>query len=86
MKKFDLSKAVKKAKTSVSKRSPEILTGIGIAGMIGTTIIAVRATPKALKLLEAETELKNENGEELSKADIVRTTWRCYIPDRKSVV
>ena len=48
MKKFDLSKAVKKAKTSVSKRSPEILTGIGIAGMIGTTIIAVRATPKEI--------------------------------------
>lgn len=80
MKKFELSKAVKNAKTSMSKHSPEILTGIGIAGMIGTTIVAVRATPKALKLLEAEKELKNENGEELSKADIVRTTWKCYIP------
>ena len=45
MKKFDLSKAVKNAKTSMSKHSPEILTGIGIAGMIGTTIVAVRATP-----------------------------------------
>ena len=80
MKKFELSKAVKNAKTSMSKHSPEILTGIGIAGMIGTTIVAVRATPKALKLLEAEKELKQENGEELSKADVVRTAWKCYIP------
>ena len=80
MKKFDLSKVVKNTKASVSKHSPEILTGIGIAGMIGTTVIAVRATPKALKLLEAERELKAENGEEISKTDIIKTTWKCYIP------
>ena len=27
------------------KHSPEILTGIGIAGMITTTVLAVKATP-----------------------------------------
>lgn len=80
MKKFDLSKVVKNAKTSMSKYSPEILTGIGIAGMIGTTIVAVRATPKALRLLETERELKAKNGEEMSKTDIIKTAWKCYIP------
>lgn len=39
-------------RTAVKKHSPEILTGIGIAGMITTTVMAVRATPKALILIE----------------------------------
>ncbi len=37
---------------AMKKHSPEILTGIGIAGMITTTVMAVKATPKALILLE----------------------------------
>lgn len=42
-------------RTSMVKHSPEILTGLGIAGFVTTTILAVRATPKALNLLkEAE--------------------------------
>lgn len=43
----------------MKKHSPEILTGIGIAGMITTTVMAVRATPKALILIEEKkTNLK----------------------------
>ena len=42
-------KGIQKA---VTKKSPEILTGIGIAGMITTTVLAVKATPKALELIE----------------------------------
>ena len=36
----------------LSKHSPEILTGIGVTGMITSTVLAVSATPKALQLLE----------------------------------
>lgn len=65
-------------KTAIKKHSPEILTGIGIAGMITTTVMAVRATPKALILIE---ERKEEIGaEKLEAMDMVRTTWACYIP------
>ena len=46
--KLNVSKLCKDAKVMVSKRSPEILTGLGIAGMITTTVLAVKATPKAL--------------------------------------
>lgn len=42
-----LSKFVRDTKRIVSKHSPEILTGIGVAGMITSTILAVKATPKA---------------------------------------
>ena len=47
----------------VSHNSPIILTGLGVAGLIGTTVMAVQATPKALSLLDDElyTEFKRQN-------------------------
>lgn len=69
---------VNNVKKVVIKRSPEILTGIGIAGMISAGILAVRATPKALELIrEREDELKVEK---LPVGETVKTTWKCYIP------
>ena len=73
MNKSNISKVLSSVRTSMAKHSPEILTGIGIAGMITTTVMAVRATPKALILIE---ERKEEIGaEELEVADVVKTTW-----------
>lgn len=66
------------AKSAARKHSPEILTGIGIAGMVTATVMAVKATPKALILIE---EKKNENHiEKLSTVDTVKTAWKPYIP------
>lgn len=68
----------KSAQAVVSKRSPEILTGIGIAGMITATVLAVRSTPKALELIE---EKKKEDGvDKLPPVEVVKTTWKCYLP------
>lgn len=76
--KKEIEKSFLSLKTAIKKHSPEILTGIGIAGMITTTVMAVRATPKALILIE---ERKEEIGaEKLEAMDMVRTTWACYIP------
>ena len=76
--KKELAKSFLSLKTAIKKHSPEILTGIGIAGMITTTVMAVRATPKALILIE---ERKEEIGaEKLEAMDMVKTTWACYIP------
>lgn len=83
MSKLNLSKIANDIHGTLVKRSPEILTGIGIAGMIATTVMAVRATPKALHLIvEAEDE-KIENDETfiaLSKKEIIQAAWKCYIP------
>lgn len=46
---------------SLSRHSPEILTGIGIAGMITSTVLAVRATPKAITLIEERKEELNKS-------------------------
>nr|DAS18594.1 MAG TPA: hypothetical protein [Caudoviricetes sp.] len=76
--KKELAKSFLSLKTAIKKHSPEILTGIGIAGMITTTVMAVRATPKALILIE---ERKEEIGaEKLEAMDMVKTAWACYIP------
>lgn len=46
---------------SVKKHSPEILTGVGIAGMVTTTVFAVKATPKALTLMDEEIHYRIQN-------------------------
>ena len=78
MDKSNITNIIKGIKASISRHSPEILTGIGIAGMVTTTILAVQATPKAIKLIEAEKRAKHVDA--LSPVDTVKTVWKCYIP------
>jgi hypothetical protein len=78
MNKPQLKPIIESVKTTIVKRSPEILIGIGLAGMITTTVLAVQATPKALALIEEEKKRKNEDS--LSVKDAVRVAWKCYIP------
>ena len=63
---------------AVKKHSPEILTGIGVAGMISAVVVAVGATPKALKLIEDKKE--QEQKDKLTVKETVKTAWKCYIP------
>lgn len=63
---------------TLKKHSPGILTGIGIVGLLATSIMAVDATPKAMELIR---EKKEELGvEKLTAAETVKATWKCYIP------
>lgn len=55
------NKFLKNVSTKLSKHSPEILTGIGIAGMITSTVLAVKATPKAITLIEERKEEINKS-------------------------
>ena len=72
-----LSKFFKSTKGYLTKHSPEILTGIGITGMITTTVLAVKATPKALELIE---EAEYNGMGELTIVDKVKVAWKPYIP------
>ena len=78
MSKPNLSNFCKRIKSNLGKHSPEILVGIGIAGMITTTVMAVKATPKAMTLIEQKK--KEEELTTLPPVDVVKTTWKCYIP------
>ena len=78
MNKEGLKRTIKSAERVLTKYSPGILTGIGITGMIGATFMAVKATPKALYLIEAKKE--ESEVEELTPIEIIKTCWKCYIP------
>lgn len=65
---------IAKAARTLNRNSPTILTGMGVAGVLSTAVLAVGATPKALMILD------DHRFEELDKKDIVQLTWRCYIP------
>lgn len=95
MNKSNVTNLIKNVKIGLGKRSPEILTGIGIAGMITTTVLAVKATPKALRLIEEEKHNQNrelldearKNGNEicaqidkLKPIEIVKVAWKPYVP------
>lgn len=73
----NLAKLANDVRMVMDKRSPEILTGIGIAGMVTTTVLAVNATPKALMLIEGA---KRRKGERLTKVEKIKACWKCYIP------
>ena len=78
MGKINLATITTNVRQFVSKRRPEILTGIGISGMITTSVLAVKATPKALELIE---EKKKEKGvDQLSPLEVVKAAWKPYIP------
>ena len=60
------------------KHSPEILVGLGIAGAASSVIFAIKATPKAVILLD---EKKKELGvEKLEAKEIIKTAAPVYIP------
>lgn len=62
----------------LAKESPSILTGLSVAGVFTTAILSINATPKALILIETE---KRETGNTtLTKLEIVKIVWKCYIP------
>lgn len=70
---MDIKKIRNNVVNAISDKSPEILIGFGLAGMLTSTVLAVKATPKALDILEQEDR-------ELSKVDKVKLTWKCYAP------
>ena len=93
--KFNVPKIIKSAQKSISKHSPEILTAVGIAGMITTTVLAVKATPKALELIDEEKKRRNQelvkqakkNGDDecaqiskLKPVEVVKVAWKPYLP------
>lgn len=76
---------------SISKHSPEILTAVGIVGMVTTVVLAVKATPKALESIQAESQKKVDKQlkagvdpkdvkHELSPVETVKVAWKPYIP------
>ncbi len=84
-----------RAQIFLKRNSPTILSIIGSVGVVVTTVLAVKATPKALELIEDEKTKKYlerldeslENGWEdyepftdLKPLEVVKVAWKPYIP------
>lgn len=68
----------------MKKHIPTLLSVISIGGLCGASVLSAYATIKAVKLIEIK---KQEEGiEELTKKEIIDTTWKCYIPTIGMVV
>lgn len=74
---MNLKRAGKQLQMSVKKNSPVILTAVGLTGMVTSTVLAVKATPLALDLIR---EAEFEKGEELTKKEVIKATWKPYMP------
>lgn len=84
-----VSNLVSSGISTLKSHSPAILMGVGCVGMVSTVVLAVRATPKAVYLLQQEYDLDPYDGtqlpadllvKELGPKKTIETTWKCYIP------
>lgn len=69
---------ISKVLSGLKDYSPEILVTTGVVGMITSTILAVKATPKALDLIEDEKDYLCTNN--LTTTEIIKCAWKPYIP------
>ena len=65
------------SKVFINRNASTILTVVGGIGVVVTTVMAVKATPKALALLE---QAKEEKGEDLSAFETVKVAGPAYVP------
>lgn len=72
-----LQKACCKSTLYLKRHSPTILTCVGAVGVVLTSVMAVKSTPKALKLLEQATY---DKGEDLNKLEVIQVAGPVYIP------
>lgn len=74
---------VRSSQLYLKRNTSTILTVVGGAGVVTTTVLAIKATPKALSLLD---NAKQEKGENLTKLEKVKVAAPVYIPTMVSGV
>lgn len=68
----------KNVKLATKENAPTLLSGLGILSLFSTAVMATRGTIKAVDILKKEEE-------ELSKKEVVKRVWPCYIPTAISI-
>lgn len=72
-----MGKLLNSSRLFLKRNGSTILTCIGGVGVIATSVMAVKATPKALRAIEHAEE---EKGEKLTKLEVVKVAGPAYIP------
>jgi hypothetical protein len=81
-----IAKGSRQLGKALNHNSPTILTALGVAGLLTTVILAVKATPKALEVLSYEKGFRESEPQDadylkpISVVDAVELTWKLYVP------
>lgn len=67
-------------KKNLKKASPTILSCFGAAGVIGTSALAVKATPKALRKIRADSRENHNDPNAYTKLEAIQSAWIYYVP------
>ena len=78
MSKINLSTLIDDTHKWAVQHNTEILTGVGISGMIFMSVLVGEATVKAVHAVEAEKE--KQQVDRLAASDIAKLVWKYYIP------
>lgn len=72
----------KNVMNQLGKRSPIILAALGVGSGVATVALTIRATVKAVDLIEEERCARVERDEptEMTKMEVVKVAWKPYIP------
>lgn len=68
---------VRSSQLYLKRNASTILTVVGGAGVVTTTVLGIKATPKALLLLD---DAKQHKGEDLTKLEKIKVAAPIYIP------
>ena len=86
MKKPNPQRLAQGSKIYLRKASPIILSGLGAAGVIVTSVLAVRATPKALRKIRADSKANHKGDPEAySKLEAVKSAWSAIFRQQLAV-
>ncbi len=81
MKKVSFQRLAQRSKIHLRKASPTILSCLGAIGVVITSVMAVRATPNALRKIRTDScEKHNGDPDAYGKLEAVQSAWVCYIP------
>lgn len=76
-----ISTLAETARSVISKNSTTILAAVAVAGVVGTTTLAIRATPRAMDAIFAAS-VNCSDGEfgPVTKVEKLKIAWKFYIP------
>lgn len=81
MKKSNFQGLAQRSKNYLRKASPTMLSCLGAAGVIVTSVLAVKATPKAIRRIRSDSRINHDGDPDAyTKLEALQSAWMCYIP------
>lgn len=87
---MDIANIARNIGPLIRRNSSSILTGLGVAGSVGSLILGIKATPGAIRKMDEAFEIKNDRRPEdgiddvpmvpLTRREVFVVVWKDYIP------